>query len=91
MSITKENRDLVDEKMYYHAMLCNLCKGMDLLSLDEKQQCLSFSNAMNAIEGIPVSKETGAEIDAWKEGKQSFLVVFENTLKKYGFPVEKRK
>jgi hypothetical protein len=43
---------------------------------------------MNAIEGIEISKETNDAIDSWKQGEISFLNVFENTLKRYGFPVE---
>lgn len=81
---------LIDKNLYCHLTMYKLSSGMDSLSLKEKETCSSFAYAMNAIEGVPVSKETGAEIDAWKNGTQTFLSVFENTLKRYGFPVEIR-
>lgn len=81
---------LIDENLFCYLTMYKLSSGMDSLSLEEKESCSSFAYAMNAIEGVPVSKETGADIDAWKKGTQTFLSVFENTLKRYGFPVEAR-
>ena len=81
---------LIDEDLFCNLMVYKLSSGMDSLNSQEKERCSSFGYAMNAIEGVPVSKETAAEIDAWKSGTQTFLSVFENTLKRYGFPVEVR-
>ena len=71
-------------------MVYKLSAGMDALNIEEKEKCASFGHAMNAIEGVAVSEETGIEIDAWKKGDVSFISVFENTLRRYGFPVEVR-
>ena len=82
--------ELIDQNLFCNLMMYKLSSGMDSLSAEEKEVCSSFGHAMNAIEGVAVSKETGEEIEAWKNGKQSFLTVFENTLRRYGFPVEVR-
>ena len=34
-----------------------LCEGMDALTLEEKERCLSFAEAINAIEGLAISTE----------------------------------
>ena len=34
-----------------------LCEGMDALTLEEKERCLSFAEAINAIEGLTISTE----------------------------------
>lgn len=81
---------LIDKNMFCNLMVYKLSAGMDLLNPEEKERCSSFGYAMNAIEGVYVSKETDAEIDGWKKGDKSFLSVFENTLRRYGFPVEAR-
>lgn len=81
---------LIDEDLFCNLMVYKLSSGMDSLNLQEKERCSSFGYAMNAIEGVSVSEETAAEIDAWKSGTQTFLSVFENTLRRYGFPVEVR-
>lgn len=79
---------LIDKNLFCHLMVYKLSSGMDALDAKEKEKCSSFGHAINAIEGVPVSKEAEAEIDAWKSGSKSFLSVFESTLKRYGFPVE---
>lgn len=35
-----------------------LCAAMDNLSIEEKEKCISFGSAMNAIEGTEVTDET---------------------------------
>lgn len=79
---------LIDKNLFCRLMVLKLSSGMDSLNADKKEECSSFGHAMNAIEGVPVSIETAADIDSWKKGTQSFQVVLENTLKRYGFPVE---
>ncbi len=69
-------------------MLLKISSGMDLLAQEEKAQSLAFANSINALEGIPVSKETASDIALWQEGKKPFQTVFSATLKRYGFAVE---
>lgn len=81
---------LIDKNLHCQLLVYKLSSGMDELSIEAKEKCSSFGYAMNAVEGVPVSKETDNAINAWKNGNMSFLAVFENTLKRYGFPVEVR-
>lgn len=81
---------LIDKNLHCQLLVYKLSSGMDELSIEAKELCSSFGYAMNAVEGVPVSKETDNAINAWKNGNMSFIAVFENTLKRYGFPVEAR-
>ena len=63
-----------------------LCEGMDALTLEEKERCLSFAEAINAIEGLTISTELKQQLEKWKNGETTFYQVFEDTLKRYGFP-----
>lgn len=64
-----------------------LCEGMDALTLEEKERCLSFAEAINAIEGLTISIELKQQLEKWKNGETTFYQVFEDTLKRYGFPI----
>ena len=64
-----------------------LSEGMDALTLEEKERCLSFAEAINAIEGLTISTELKQQLEKWKIGKITFYQVFEDTLKRYGFPI----
>ena len=64
-----------------------LCEGMDALTLEEKERCLSFAEAINAIEGLTISTELKQQFEKWKNGETTFYQVFEDTLKRYGFPI----
>lgn len=64
-----------------------LCEGMDALTLEEKERCLSFAEAINAIEGLTISTELKQQLEKWKNGETTFYQVFEDTLRKYGFPI----
>lgn len=64
-----------------------LCEGMDLLTLEEKERCLSFAKAINVIEGVTISTELEQQLEKWKNGETTFCQVFEDALKKYGFPI----
>ena len=81
---------LIDRDLYCKLLLYKLSYRMDELDTAERQVCSSFGSAMNAIEGVAVSVETRHEIEKWKRGDKSFLTVFEDTLRRYGFPVEVR-
>ena len=83
--------ELIDKNVFCNMRAYKLSQGMDALRPEEKEESISFGNAMNAIEGVGVSKETAEEIKSWENGSKSFLVVFESILKRYGFPVEARK
>ena len=63
-----------------------LCEGMDALTLEEKERCLSFAEAINAIEGLTISTELKQQLEKWKNGEITFYQVFEDTLKRHGFP-----
>lgn len=69
-------------------MLLRISSGMDTLQPEKKAQCISFANAMNAVEGVPVSKQTADDIARWQNGDVSYQAVFTATLKRYGFAVE---
>ena len=62
-----------------------LCEGMDALTLEEKEKCLLFAEAINAIEGLTISTELEQQLEKWKNGEITFQQVFEDTLKRYGF------
>lgn len=66
---------------------CKLCEGMDALTLEEKERCLLFAEAINAIEGLAISTELEQQLEKWKNGEIAFYQVFEDALKKYGFPI----
>ena len=79
---------MVDPNFYRQLLMYKLSAGMDVLTTAERKQCSSFGYAMNAIEGVPVSEGTASEVKAWEMGESTFCSVFENALKRYGFPVE---
>ena len=64
-----------------------LCEGMDALTLEEKERCLLFAEAINAIEGLTISTELEQQLEKWKNGEIVFYQVFEEALRKYGFPI----
>ena len=49
-----------------------LCEGMDALTLEEKERCLSFAEAINAIEGLTISTELKQQLEKWKNGETTF-------------------
>ena len=65
--------------------LLNLCNGMDELDINEKEEYLTFSKAMLSIEGMKVSDEVALALEEWKEGKATYLSIFESTRQRYGF------
>lgn len=74
----------VDRKL----MLLKISLGMDAMTTEQKRNCVSFANAMNAIEGVCVSEQTSRDISDWENGKKSYLAVFETVLRRYGFSTE---
>lgn len=80
--------EIISKDLFCTLMIYKLSSGMDELSEKEKERCSSFGSAMNAVEGVPVSTETNSGITAWKNGSQSFVSLFESTLRRYGFPTE---
>lgn len=79
---------LINKNLYCQLSLYRLSYKMDNIEESQKYICSSFADAMNAIEGVGVSSETHNDIEKWKRGEKSFLNVFEDTLQRYGFPVE---
>ena len=68
--------------------MLKLTNGMDNISSEEKEKRISFSEAMTSIEGVPVSDRVKSDLANWKNGNITFLSVFEQTLRRYGFVTE---
>ena len=79
---------LIGKNQHCKFMMMNLSVGMDDLDVEQRKLCSSFGAAMNAVEGVMISEETAAEIDRWHRKEESFQTVYENTLLRYGFPLE---
>ena len=79
---------LISKNLYCKFMMMKLSVGMDDLNVEQRRLCSSFGAAMNAVEGVMISEETAAEIDRWHRKEESFQTVYENTLLRYGFPLE---
>ena len=75
----------MDKALKRKQNLFKLCNGMDELNINIKEKCLSFSEAMLSIEGMKVSNEVTLAFEEWKEGKATYLSIFESTLQRYGF------
>lgn len=75
---------IISKDLFRKLQLIKLCCGMDDLSSKEKNNCASFATAMNAVEGVPASKNTQTDIEFWKNGQISFGTVFSNVLSRYG-------
>lgn len=80
--------ELLDKALLRKLKILKLASGMDNISTDEKEKRISFSDAMTAIEGVPVSDRVKNDLDNWKNGNITFLSVFEQTLRRYGFITE---
>ena len=80
--------ELLDKALLRKLKILKLASGMDSISADEKEKRISFSDAMTAIEGVPVSDRVKNDLDNWKNGNITFLSVFEQTLRRYGFITE---
>lgn len=72
-------------------MMIKSSAGMDELDEIQKRNSISFANAMNAVEGVPVSEQTAGKIAEWLKGKISFETLYEATLIRYGFTVGETK
>ena len=80
--------ELLDKALLRKLKILKLASGMDSISADEKEKRISFSDAMTAIEGVPVSDRVKSDLANWKNGNITFLSVFEQTLRRYGFVTE---
>lgn len=80
--------ELLDKALLRKLKMLKLTSGMDSISADEKEKRISFSDAMTSIEGAPVSDKVKTDLANWKKGKITFLSVFEQTLRRYGFVTE---
>ena len=84
----EQSAQLIGKNLYCKFMMMKLSVGMDDLDVEQRKLCSSFGAAMNAVEGVMISEETAAEIDRWHRKEESFQTVYENTLLRYGFPLE---
>lgn len=80
--------ELLDKVLFRKLKMLKLSSGMDYISADEKERRISFSEAMTSIEGVPVSDRVKKDLANWKNGNVTFLSVFEQTLRRYGFSAE---
>lgn len=80
--------ELLDKALLRKLKMLKLTSGMDSISADEKEKRISFSDAMTSIEGVPVSDRVKNDLVNWKNGNITFLSVFEQTLRRYGFVTE---
>ncbi len=80
--------ELLDKALLRKLKMLKLTSGMDSISIDEKEKRISFSDAMTSIEGVPVSDRVKKDLTNWKNGNITFLSVFEQTLRRYGFVTE---
>ena len=80
--------ELLDKALLRKLKMLKLTSGMDIISADEKEKRISFSDAMTSIEGVPVSDRVKKDLVNWKNGNITFLSVFEQTLRRYGFATE---
>ena len=81
---------LVSIKAYNSCLLLKACMPMERLSHENRKKASSFAHSMNAVEGVYATEETQSSVDRWIDGEETFLSVYESTLKKYGFSVEVR-
>ncbi len=86
----EEAAKIIGNDLYCQLSVYKLSGGMDMLEHDQKEKCASFGTTMNAIEGIAMSETTAARVEEWKKGSRTYLSVFEETLRHYGFPTEVR-
>ncbi|MFI3169362.1 MAG: antitoxin VbhA family protein [Faecalibacterium sp.] len=73
------------EKLKQSVLDPTISANMDALSPAQKQNSLDFADAMNSIEGLPISDEMRVDLDAWQVGELSFSDVVQNTLRRHGF------
>ncbi len=86
----EEAAKIIGNDLYCQLSVYKLSGGMDTLELSQKEKCASFGTTMNAIEGIAMSEATAVRVEEWKKGSRTYLSVFEETLRHYGFPTEVR-
>lgn len=79
---------IISKSLFRKLRVLKLSIGMDSISSDEKEKRIFFSDAMTAIEGVPISDTVKSDLTNWKNGGITFLSLFEQTLKKYGFASE---
>ena len=80
--------ELLDKALLRKLKMLKLTNGMDSISSSEKEKRISFSDAMTSIEGVPISDRVKKDLVNWKNGNITFLSVFEQTLRRYGFATE---
>ena len=80
--------ELLDKALLRKLKMLKLTSGMDSISVEEKEKRISFSDAMTSIEGVTVSDRVKKDLANWKNGNITFLSVFEQTLRRYGFVTE---
>ena len=80
--------ELLNKALLRKLKMLKLTIGMDNISATEKEKRISFSDAMTSIEGVPVSEMVKNDLNNWKNGEKTYVSIFEQTLKRYGFVTE---
>lgn len=79
---------ILSKALFRKLKVLKLSTGMDNISSAEREKRISFSDAMSSIEGVPISDKVKSDLVSWKNGNITFLSIFEQTLKRYGFAAE---
>lgn len=74
---------ILSETLHHRILLLKRSTEMDMLAPNSRKRALGFADAMTALEGLPVSKDTRNSLEQWSEGRQSFLDGYIQTLAKY--------
>ena len=73
----------LDKNIYETFVVLRQASPMDSLSMEARKASLAFGNAMAALEGLPISKDTETNLSLWANGQHSFQESFLRTLAKY--------
>jgi len=73
----------LDDKLLRRLTMLRRCAVMEAIPAVEKRKSLDFSSAISALEGIPASSKTEANLLQWANGKMSFYESYIKTLQKY--------
>jgi len=74
---------ILDSSLRRKLMILRRCAVIESMPFEERKNALAFSNAMIALEGIPVSEETEKHLSLWANGEFSFQESYLNTLRAY--------
>ncbi len=74
---------ILDAGLYRTFLLLKQCAEMDALPLARRQEALSFSGAMTALEGLCAKPETDISLQLWARGEESYTDIYMKALVQY--------